>query len=370
MLYPNDSSTNIIKKTADQNAALLLPRPEVGLEVVAEEEAAPLVQPDNNNNSNNNNINNLDQNAALLLPRPVLRLEGVAEEEAAPPVQPDNNNTSNNTNNRELIVIEENTEETFMKLVETFRELVAKHGMKGYIKWSKMLVFDAGFGGVSMAVEFGKLGISVIIGIKQAHALFPKKEIELQMKDLPSGLWVILESVVDGVDLLAIGYKYNRRKTLFFCCTKGAGPTIPGAPYIAKFADQYRNRCTRAVERPVVISRYFHYANRIDMHNQKRQSILDLERTWATNDPWFRICTTIFGMTLVDTYLGCKATRGILTNHNLEKFIEDFSIILINYNEETISTVARQATQNLPGKRVSISPAVAGPRSKKAKVAQ
>ena len=161
MLYPNDSSTNIIKKTADQNAALLLPRPEVGLEVVAEEEAAPLVQPDNNNNSNNNNINNLDQNAALLLPRPVLRLEGVAEEEAAPPVQPDNNNTSNNTNNRELIVIEENTEETFMKLVETFRELVAKHGMKGYIKWSKMLVFDAGFGGVSMAVEFGKLGIGV-----------------------------------------------------------------------------------------------------------------------------------------------------------------------------------------------------------------
>jgi len=100
--------------------------------------------------------------------------------------------------------------------------------MEGYVPWSRVLIFDAGFGGASMAMALGKLRIGVIIGIKQAHALFPKNEIESQMKDVPSGVWVILESVVDGVDLLAIGYKYNRRKFLFFCCTKGAGPTIPG----------------------------------------------------------------------------------------------------------------------------------------------
>jgi hypothetical protein len=87
--------------------------------------------------------------------------------------------------------------------------------MGGYDAWTKAFVFDAGFGGASMAMALGKLRIGVIIGIKQAHALFPKNEIESQMKDVPSGLWVTLESVVDGVDLLAIGYKYNRRKTFF-----------------------------------------------------------------------------------------------------------------------------------------------------------
>jgi hypothetical protein len=55
MLFPNDSSINIIKKFADQNAALLVPRPEVRLEGVAEEEAAPPVQPGNNNSNNNTN---------------------------------------------------------------------------------------------------------------------------------------------------------------------------------------------------------------------------------------------------------------------------------------------------------------------------
>jgi len=97
MLSPNDSSINIIKKTADQNAALLLPRPEVGLEVVAEEEAAP-------------------------------------------PVQPGNNNTNNNTNDPEMVVMEVNSE-------EVFRNLVTAHGMGGYDAWSKVFVFDAGFGG-------------------------------------------------------------------------------------------------------------------------------------------------------------------------------------------------------------------------------
>jgi hypothetical protein len=55
MLYPNDSSINIIKKTADQNAALLLPRPEIRHEGVTEEEAAPPVQSGNNNSNNNTN---------------------------------------------------------------------------------------------------------------------------------------------------------------------------------------------------------------------------------------------------------------------------------------------------------------------------
>ena len=73
---------------------------------------------------------------------------------------------------------------------------------------------------------------------------------------------------------------------------------------------------------------------------------------------------------LADTYLACKATSCILTSDHLEKFTEELTTVLINNNKETISTVARQETQNLPVKRVSMSPVVAVAFSKKAKVAQ
>jgi hypothetical protein len=52
---------------------------------------------------------------------------------------------------------------------------------------------------------------------------------------------------VEGVQLVAKGYKYNRRKVLFFISTLGAGGMADGNPYIQRWADDNDNIVTRAI---------------------------------------------------------------------------------------------------------------------------
>ena len=42
------------------------------------------------------------------------------------------------------------------------------------------------------------------------------------MKDWPGGSHLVLEICIEEQDLLAIRYKYNRKKVLFFIATKGS----------------------------------------------------------------------------------------------------------------------------------------------------
>ena len=66
----------------------------------------------------------------------------------------------------------------------------------------------------------------------------------------------------------------------------------------------------RPVDRPDVLSKFFRDSNCVDKHNQARQSELALEKKWVTNDPYFRLGTTVVGVTTVDTL-------NLMTHHNL-----------------------------------------------------
>ena len=41
--------------------------------------------------------------------------------------------------------------------------------------------------------------------------------------------------------LIAIGYKYNARKVLYFIVTENAGSTKTDIPYLSKYPDQFTN---------------------------------------------------------------------------------------------------------------------------------
>ena len=137
-------------------------------------------------------------------------------------------------------------------LSEAFTDREAAGLPDDYVLWSKLILLDAGFGSVKLAVALGKRGIHVVTGVKGAHVGFPKAWLQATPNDAPSGTWCVLEPVepIEGVDIVAIGYKYNAKKVLFFVMTKGAGSTKSGAPYVAKFPDRYGNQCRRNVERP------------------------------------------------------------------------------------------------------------------------
>ncbi len=87
------------------------------------------------------------------------------------------------------------------------------------------------------------------------------------MKDAPGGKWLTMKTTVDSVDILAIAYKYNSKKTLFFCAPEGAGATIDGEPYITNWPDEHGNVQCRNVLRSVLCSRYFGLSNKVDRHN-------------------------------------------------------------------------------------------------------
>ena len=53
--------------------------------------------------------------------------------------------------------------------------------------------------------------------------------------------------------LVAIGYKYNARKVLYFIVTDNARITNTGIPYLSNYPDQFTNVSIRPVDRTLVI---------------------------------------------------------------------------------------------------------------------
>lgn len=151
------------------------------------------------------------------------------------------------------------------------------------------------------AVESGD---HAVLHVKTAHGRFPKKFLETEMKDMPGGCWVVMtgRATKEGVDLVAVGYKYNKKKVLCFVLTRGAGSTKAGVPYKAKFNDAFGNVVSRDVPRPKVLNLYFDNSNCVDMHNQSRQHFLALEECWVTTDGYFRQWTTFTGITITDLW--------------------------------------------------------------------
>ena len=167
---------------------------------------------------------------------------------------------------------------------------------------------DSWFGSVKTAANFGKANQHAIMQVKTAHARFPKKFLEEKMKDYPGGTWITLEGHAEDEDedLVALGYKYNKKTVLCFVTTRGAGTTDPGTPYEARFPDKYGNMCTRHVLRPHVIATFFKHSNVVDVHNQGRQFDLALEKKWLTMNPYFRLYTTKVGMIVTNVWKTLK----------------------------------------------------------------
>jgi hypothetical protein len=102
---------------------------------------------------------------------------------------------------------------------------------------------DAWFGSVWATSEISRHGHEAVLQIKQNHSLYPKAFIEDALKEAPGGVHFVLERKTQGeVTLIAVGYQYSRRTTLFFfLLTKGAGSTVSDDPYEMKFTDSYGN---------------------------------------------------------------------------------------------------------------------------------
>ena len=84
--------------------------------------------------------------------------------------------------------------------------------------------------------------------------------------------------------------------------TKGADKSSDREPCDARFPDKYVNVDVRLVQRPEILANYFKYSSCVDIHNLARQFDLALEKKWITQDEYFRLYTTMVGMTVTDTW--------------------------------------------------------------------
>ena len=151
-----------------------------------------------------------------------------------------------------------------------------------------------------------KLDCNFIGHVKTAHSRFPKKWLEETMEEWPCGTHLVLESLFGKENLIAVSYKYNKKKVCHFIMTQGASMTSPGDPYRAKYRSDVCNYKSRAVQRPLAVSKYFGTAGKIDIHNQIRQREIALEAHWNTCDVWLRNVCTILGMAVPNAFFACS----------------------------------------------------------------
>ena len=148
--------------------------------------------------------------------------------------------------------------------------------------------------------------------VKTYHGQFPKAFIEEKLRGKSAGARIVLEATVDGVPLIAVGWKYKKSSTLCYVATKGAASTAddPGNPYQMAIKDVEGDRIVRSVPRPEIVGKYYEMNGGIDVHNKMRQGDLALEKHWVTQDPYFRIFTTLIGICVTDAFNMMKYRIG------------------------------------------------------------
>ena len=93
-------------------------------------------------------------------------------------------------------------------------------------------VFVAGsdYGSVEFVTGIGKKATrrgrnSMPLRASRRPMLLSRKKSRWRCSRTPQGSkWAVLEANIDGVDVVAVGYRYNGKKTLFCVMTKGAAP--------------------------------------------------------------------------------------------------------------------------------------------------
>ena len=131
--------------------------------------------------------------------------------------------------------------------------------------------------------------------VKENTEVLCKDTIGNFTKDWPGGSYLVLWSqpmVTRERQIIAIGYKYNKRKVIYFIVIENAGIIQEGLPYLSQYLDQFTNVAIFPVARPLVTSQLFGAVNEVDSHKSK-QSDLELDKFQVTQCGWLQLCMTV-----------------------------------------------------------------------------
>ncbi len=167
---------------------------------------------------------------------------------------------------------------------------------------------DAWFGSIPCVVELKNklVGVFSTFIIKQNVQYCPLQVIQrimrVRYKDGRSaGRHVVMKATISGVDLFLLAYAWSNQRAAYIVSL--CGTTVwHKTPYRTHFTDDYGNVTFKEILRPSIAHFYFELCPLIDNHNKDRQGILGLEDCWPKKNPWFRLVTTMIGMSVVDLH--------------------------------------------------------------------
>ena len=100
------------------------------------------------------------------------------------------------------------------------------------------------------------------------------------MAEFPGSTWIVLQGYTKKVNLLTIGYKYNKKSIMTFVLSEGSGSTVARWIYQANFSDEHGNVHTRDVPRPKVLNTYFNLCGLVNSHNHAHQVAWSWKSAW------------------------------------------------------------------------------------------
>ena len=201
---------------------------------------------------------------------------------------------------------------------------------------------DAWFGSVMSSVEvYKRFGIHSTFVVKNNTAYFPMKVLHriltARYKNRPAGHWVVMHTTISDVRIMVVAYAWSQRGVTYLVSTCGSTAVHP-QKYETSFEDDFGNVRVKEVNRPWVAHFLYEYLPLIDEHNKQRQSLLNLERCWLTKNCWFRLLTTIVGMSVVDMHRWYRNEKGTKTGDDNEIQIRKFSDLLCHRLEQNKRT--------------------------------
>ena len=119
--------------------------------------------------------------------------------------------------------------------------------------------------------------------------------------------------------IIAIFYKCNVQKVLFFIDTKYAGITKAGIPYLLNLPESCSNVSIYPFTCPLVMYKLFGSVNEIDSDNKLRQYYLALVNYWINQCDWIQLYRTVD--IIINIKMFWKLFSCVVKRDHYDKFI-------------------------------------------------
>ena len=93
-----------------------------------------------------------------------------------------------------------------------------------YTLRKRLYLGNSWFGSVKTVQNIVNISNHDVFVVKTAYSR-SKNNLHETMKEMPGGIWILLETTIDKEKLFSVGYKYNTTKLVICMCSWGAGLT-------------------------------------------------------------------------------------------------------------------------------------------------